>query len=56
MTSDRVEGKAKEVVGGAERQVGDAMGDRDMEARGANREMEGKAQGLWGRIKNFLHI
>jgi uncharacterized protein YjbJ (UPF0337 family) len=56
MNTDRIEGKAKEVTGDVERRAGAALDNEDMEARGAARETEGKAQGLWGRIKSWLHI
>jgi uncharacterized protein YjbJ (UPF0337 family) len=54
MTSDRIEGKAKEAAGTVERTAGKMTGDERMEARGASREMEGKAQGLWGKLKSLF--
>jgi uncharacterized protein YjbJ (UPF0337 family) len=49
---DRVEGKVKEGVGYAQDKAGEVTGDQEMEARGEQNRAEGKAQGLWGKVKD----
>ncbi len=56
MNKDSVEGKAKEVAGGAEERFGRAIGDERREAAGQDRQAEGRVQGFWGRLKSRLHI
>ena len=56
MNKDRIEGKAKEVGGDVEQRVGRATGDDRMEARGADRQLEGKGQGFWGKVKGWLKM
>jgi uncharacterized protein YjbJ (UPF0337 family) len=50
---DRVKGKAKEAAGKLEKNAGKAVGDKDIEAEGAGREMEGKVQNKWGNAKDL---
>ena len=52
MNRDRVEGKAKEVVGGMQEKAGELSGDEDLEARGAAKRGEGKVQGAVGKVKD----
>ncbi len=44
MKKDIVEGKVGEVVGAVKRTVGSALGDSDLERRGAEQEREGQLQ------------
>ncbi|MGI8549690.1 MAG: CsbD family protein [Dehalococcoidia bacterium] len=48
---DRLQGKAKEAGGTVEQKTGEVTGDQDTEARGAETKMEGKGQGIMGKIK-----
>ena len=52
MDNDRVEGKAKDIAGRAERQVGEWTGDDKTQAEGAKNQAEGKAQNAWGKVKD----
>ncbi len=56
MNKDQIEGKAKEVGGEVEERVGRMADDQRMEARGMDRQLEGKGQGLWGKIKGWLKM
>jgi len=49
---DEVKGKVQEGAGGAQEQVGHATGDRDLAAEGTARKHEGKAEGLFGKLKD----
>ena len=51
---DQIKGKANEALGGAQEHAGRATGDRDMEAGGAKRKGEGKAQGMLGKVKDAV--
>jgi len=52
MNRDRVEGKAKEVVGGMQEKAGELNGDEDLKARGATKRGKGKVQGTVGKVKD----
>jgi uncharacterized protein YjbJ (UPF0337 family) len=52
MNKDQVEGKAKDVAGRIERQVGEWTGDKEKEAHGALKQVEGKVQNAWGNAKD----
>jgi len=52
MDKDRVEGKAKDVAGRIERQVGEWTGDSETQAKGAAKQVEGKIQNAWGKVKD----
>ena len=49
MNKDRLKGKAKDVVGRAQRQVGEWTGDEESQVKGAVKQIEGKAQNAWGK-------
>lgn len=51
---DRLEGKAKEMMGEAEQRVGDLTDDPDLVSRGTAREAEGKAQGFLGKATEVV--
>ena len=51
---DELKGKVNEGVGGTQEQAGRMTGDRDMEADGAARKQEGKAEGLLGKVKDTV--
>ena len=50
MNRDRIEGKGREALGGAQQTAGDVTGDREMQARGATQRTGGKAQGGLGAV------
>jgi uncharacterized protein YjbJ (UPF0337 family) len=54
MDKDQVKGKAKDVTGRVERKVGEWTGDKDTEAKGAAKQVEGKAQEAWGTVKDAI--
>ena len=54
MDKDQVKGKVKDVTGGVERKVGEWTGDRETEAKGAAKQVEGKVQNAWGTIKDAV--
>ena len=54
MDKDRVEGKAKDVAGRVERQVGEWTGDKEAQVKGAVRQVEGKVQNAWGKAKDAV--
>ncbi len=52
MDEDRIKGKAKDIAGRAERQVGEWTGDEETQAEGAAKQVEGKVQNAWGKAKD----
>ena len=52
MNDDRVKGKAKDVAGRVERQVGEWTGDSESQVKGAAKQAEGKVQNAWGKAKD----
>jgi uncharacterized protein YjbJ (UPF0337 family) len=52
MDSDEIKGKAKDIAGRAERQVGEWTGDEDAQAEGTAKQAEGKVQNAWGKVKD----
>jgi uncharacterized protein YjbJ (UPF0337 family) len=51
MNKDQVKGKAKDVAGRVERQVGEWTGDTEKQVHGAAKQAEGKVQNAWGDVK-----
>ena len=54
MNKDRAEGKAKDLGGRIERQVGEWTGDSEKQAHGAAKQVEGKVQNAWGKAKDAV--
>jgi uncharacterized protein YjbJ (UPF0337 family) len=54
MDKDQVKGKAKDVTGRVERKVGEWTGDKETEAKGAAKQVEGKVQNAWGTVKDAI--
>jgi uncharacterized protein YjbJ (UPF0337 family) len=54
MNKDRVEGKAKDVAGRVERQVGEWTGDKEAQVKGAAKQVDGKVQNAWGQAKDAV--
>jgi uncharacterized protein YjbJ (UPF0337 family) len=52
MNKDEIKGKAKDVAGRVERQVGEWTGDPEKQAHGAAKQAEGKVQNAWGKVKD----
>jgi uncharacterized protein YjbJ (UPF0337 family) len=52
MNKDRVQGKAKDIAGRVERQVGEWTGDAGKQVKGAAKQAEGKVQNAWGQAKD----
>jgi uncharacterized protein YjbJ (UPF0337 family) len=51
MNKDQVEGKVKDVAGRIERQAGEWTGDKEKQAHGALKQVEGKVQNAFGNAK-----
>jgi uncharacterized protein YjbJ (UPF0337 family) len=51
-TGDKAEGKLDELKGKVKEGVGDATGNRDLEAEGEVDQTRGKAKQAWGDVKN----
>ena len=49
--NDEVEGKWEQVKGTVKEKVGEATGDRDLEAEGDAQDAAGEAQESWGGVK-----
>jgi len=54
MDKDRLKGKAKDIAGRVERQVGEWTGDKDAQAEGTGKQVEGKVQNTFGKAKDAL--
>lgn len=54
MDTDQIAGKFKDVTGKAEAAVGDAVGDRDTQVSGREREAVGKVQDLYGQAQEAI--
>jgi uncharacterized protein YjbJ (UPF0337 family) len=54
MNNDQVKGKAKDIAGRVERQVGEWTGDKEAEVKGAAKQVEGKVQNAWGKAKDAV--
>jgi uncharacterized protein YjbJ (UPF0337 family) len=54
MDKDRVKGKAKDIAGRVQRQVGEWTGDTEDQAEGTAKQVEGKVQNAWGKVKDAV--
>jgi len=54
MNKDRASGKAKDIAGRVERQVGEWTGDTEAQVKGAAKQVEGKTQNAWGKAKDAV--
>jgi uncharacterized protein YjbJ (UPF0337 family) len=52
MNKDRAQGKAKDIAGRVERQIGEWTGDAGKQMKGTARQVEGKVQNAWGQAKD----
>jgi uncharacterized protein YjbJ (UPF0337 family) len=55
MNEDTLKGKAKDVAGRVERQVGEWTGDEESQAKGAAKQAEGKVQNAFGKAKDAVN-
>lgn len=51
---DRAKGKASEAAGATRKKVGEAIGNDEMQAKGAAQELKGKGQGVVANVKEKL--
>lgn len=54
MDKDRTEGKIKDVTGRVERQAGEWTGNEDLQAEGTKDQAKGKAQNIFGKVKDAV--
>lgn len=54
MDKDRVKGKAKEIAGRVQRQVGEWTGDEETQAKGTAKQIKGKVQNTIGKMKDTV--
>ena len=52
MDRDKIKGKAKDVLGRAERQAGEWTGNQKAQDEGLKNQVEGKVQNAWGKVKD----
>lgn len=52
MNKDRAKGKMKDIAGRVERQAGEWTGDTEAQVKGAVKQVEGKTQNAWGKVKD----
>jgi uncharacterized protein YjbJ (UPF0337 family) len=52
MDKERIKGKAQDMAGRAERQVGEWTGDEKAQAEGMAKQAEGKARNAVGKVKD----
>ena len=50
MDKDRVKGKAKDITGRVQRQVGEWTGDEEQQIKGTGKQVEGKVQNMVGGV------
>jgi uncharacterized protein YjbJ (UPF0337 family) len=53
-TRDRIDGRIHEVKGTIKETLGQTIGDRDLEAEGADENLDGKVQKKVGEIKQLF--
>lgn len=54
MNKDEIKGKAKDIAGRVERQVGEWTDDTEAQVKGAAKQAEGKVQNAWGKAKDAV--
>jgi len=50
---DELKGKSKDIMGRAQRQVGEWTGDSEQQAKGLGKQAEGKARNAIGKVKEM---
>jgi uncharacterized protein YjbJ (UPF0337 family) len=54
MEKDQVKGKAKDIAGRVQRQVGEWTGNEKDQVEGAAKQVAGKVQNAWGKAKDAV--
>jgi uncharacterized protein YjbJ (UPF0337 family) len=54
MDKDEIKGKAKDIAGRAERQVGEWTGSEEHQVKGTMKQAEGKVQNIAGKAKDAM--
>jgi uncharacterized protein YjbJ (UPF0337 family) len=54
MNKDQVKGSVKDAAGKVQEKVGQSTGDKDQEAKGLNKQVEGKTQKTVGDVKDVV--
>lgn len=52
MTSDKIQGKGKDLIGTGKEKLGEMTGDEPLQAEGRSQKAEGKVQNVVGRVKD----
>jgi uncharacterized protein YjbJ (UPF0337 family) len=55
MNKDKVKGAMDDAIGRVKRQSGEWTGDVDKQVEGAGQQVKGKAEKVWGNIKDAAH-
>ena len=54
MNENKVKGKAKDIAGKVQREVGEAIGSSEQQAQGLAKQVEGKAQHAAGHVEEAV--
>jgi uncharacterized protein YjbJ (UPF0337 family) len=54
MNEDQIKGKAKDIGGKIQEEVGKAVGSSEQQAKGLNKQVEGKVQEKVGDLKDVV--
>jgi uncharacterized protein YjbJ (UPF0337 family) len=54
MDKERIKGKAEDIAGRVQRQVGEWTGDKDAQAEGLAKQAEGKVRNVVGKVKDSV--
>ncbi len=55
MNDDQIKGKAKDIGGKIQEEVGKAVGSSEQQAKGLGKQVEGKVQEKYGDVKDALN-
>jgi uncharacterized protein YjbJ (UPF0337 family) len=55
MNDDQIKGKAKDIGGKVQEEVGKAVGSSEQQAKGLSNQAEGKVQEKYGDVKDALN-
>ncbi|MGZ5201720.1 MAG: CsbD family protein [Telluria sp.] len=55
MNDDQIKGKAKDIGGKVQEEVGKAIGSSEQQAKGLSNQVEGKVQEKYGDLKDSLN-
>jgi uncharacterized protein YjbJ (UPF0337 family) len=54
MNKDQIKGSVKDAAGKVQEKVGQSTGDKDQEAKGLSKQVEGKTQKTVGDVKDVV--